>query len=162
MARAKARWNKALGTIRVKGGPTKVFYTYFYHTFQTPNMIDDVDGLYRNQNGENIPLKDGHFYSTLSIWDTFRTWHPLQTILNSKLTGDIVKSMLDQFDCTGELPIWPLASDETECMIGYHSVSVIADAWLRGIRTFDGERALQAMVASSNKNKVNASELYTA
>ena len=162
VARAKARWNKALGTIRVKGGPTKVFYTYFYHTFQTPNMIDDVDGLYRNQNGENIPLKDGHFYSTLSIWDTFRTWHPLQTILNSKLTGDIVKSMLDQFDCTGELPIWPLSSDETECMIGYHSVSVIADAWLRGIRTFDGERALQAMVASSNKNNVKASELYTA
>ena len=64
------------------------------------------------------------------------------------------------YDCSGELPVWPLSSFETGCMIGYHSVSVIADAWLRGIRGFDGERALEAMVTSSNKAKVNTSELY--
>ena len=72
LARAQARWSQALGTIRVKGGPTDVFYTYFYHTFQTPNRIDDVDGLYRDQKGRNVSLKgSNHFYSTLSIWDTF-------------------------------------------------------------------------------------------
>ncbi|MBO4624970.1 MAG: GH92 family glycosyl hydrolase [Bacteroidales bacterium] len=160
-ARAEARWAQALGTIQVKGGPTDVFYTYFYHTFQTPNLIDDVGGLYRNQRGRNVKLEGvDHFYSTLSVWDTFRTWHPLQTILNPQRTGDIVNSLLDDYDCLGELPIWPLASFETACMIGYHPVSVIADAWLRGIRTFDGERALKAMIATSNKHNVNASQLY--
>ena len=161
LSRAGACWKHALGTIQVKGGPTDVFYTYFYHTFQTPNRIDDVDGLYRDQKGRNVSLKgSNHFYSTLSIWDTFRTWNPLQTIINPELAGDIVNSLLDDYDCLGELPIWPLASDETACMIGYHPVSVIADAWLRGIRTFDGERALRAMVVTSNKNNVNASQLY--
>ncbi len=161
LERAKTCWAHALGTIQVKGGPTDVFYTYFYHTFQAPNRIDDVDGQYRDQKGRNVSLgREGHFYSTLSIWDTFRTWHPLQTLINPKLTGDIVNALLDDYDCLGELPIWPLASDETGCMIGYHPVSVIADAWLRGIRSFDGERALKAMMVSSDKHNVNASELY--
>ena len=160
LLRAQTRWADALGSIRVQGGPTDIFYTYFYHTFQTPNRIDDVDGAYRDQKGQNRKLEKGHFYSTLSIWDTFRTWHPLQTLLNPALENDIVNSLLDDYDCLGELPIWPLASDETGCMIGYHPVSVIADAWLRGIRGFDGERALKAMVESSNKHNVNASDLY--
>jgi len=160
-AKAKARWAGALGTIEVKGGPADVFYTNFYHTFITPNRIDDVDGMYRDQKGLNRRLPEGrHFYSTLSIWDTFRSWHPLQTLMQPTLVNDIVLSMLDDYDCRGQLPIWPLASDDTGCMIGYHNVSVIADAWLRGIRDFDGEKALQAMIESSNRNNANASELY--
>ena len=141
LARAEARWAYALGAIRVKGGPADVFYTNFYHTFLTPNRIDDIDGRYRDESALNRQLPQGrHFYSTLSIWDTFRAWNPLQTILDPALVADIVNSMLDDFDCRGELPVWPLASDETKCMPGYHSVSVIADAWLRGIRDFDGRR----------------------
>ena len=163
LARAEARWAYALGAIRVKGGPADVFYTNFYHTFLTPNRIDDIDGRYRDESALNRQLPQGrHFYSTLSIWDTFRAWNPLQTILDPTLVADIVNSMLDDFDCRGELPVWPLASDETKCMPGYHSVSVIADAWLRGIRDFDGEKALQAMIVSSNKRNANASELYNA
>ena len=159
--RAGIIWDDALGRIQVKGGPADVFYTYFYHTFATPNRIDDIDGRYRDQAGENRRLPEGrHFYSTLSLWDTFRAWNPLETLLDTAFVNDIVRSMLDDYDCRGELPIWPLASDETGCMIGYHSVPVIADAWLRGIRGFDGEKALAAMVASSNKANVNASELY--
>ena len=159
--RAAIIWDDALGRIRVKGGPEDVFYTNFYHTFLTPNRIDDFDGRYRDQAGRNRQLPDGrHFYSTLSLWDTFRAWHPLQTLLDTTFVNDLVRSMLDDYDCRGELPIWPLASDETRCMIGYHSVPVIADAWLRGIRGFDGEKALAAMVASSNKANVNASDLY--
>ena len=159
--RAEAVWNGTLGRIRVKGGPEDVFYTYFYHTFTTPNRIDDADGRYRDQAGWNRRLPAGrHFYSTLSLWDTFRTWHPLQTLLDTAFVTDMVRSLLDDFDCRGELPLWPLASDETRCMIGYHSVPVIADAWLRGIRGFDGEKALAAMVASSNRANVNASDLY--
>ena len=159
--RTMAAWDNVLGRIQVKGGPTDVFYTNFYHTFLTPNRINDFDGRYRDQAGRNrIIPEDRRFYSTLSLWDTFRAWNPLQTLLDTALVNDMVRSMLNDYDCRGELPIWPLASDETGCMIGYHSVPVIADAWLRGVRGFDGERALAAMVASSNKANVNASELY--
>ena len=159
--RAGIIWDDALAKIQVKGGPTDVFYTNFYHTLITPNRLDDFDGRYRDEAGRNRQLPEGrHFYSTLSLWDTFRAWHPLQTLLDTTFVNDMVRSMLDDYDCRGELPVWPLASDETGCMIGYHSVSVIADAWLRGIRGFDGEKALAAMVASSNKANVNASELY--
>ncbi len=161
--RASARWNQALGAIEVKGGPADVFYTNFYHTFLTPNRLEDGDGRYRDQEDRVRKLpSDRHFYSTLSLWDTFRAWHPLQTLLDTAMVADMVRSMLDDYDCRGQLPVWPLASDETGCMIGYHSVSVIADAWLRGIRDFDGEKALQAMIVSSNKNNANASELYNA
>ena len=162
-ALARAQWETALGGIRVAGGPTEQFYTCLYHTLVTPNRMEDVDGLYRDFRNRNVPLKNGtHYYSTLSIWDTFRSWNPLQALTNPVLVGDMVNSMLDMFDCTGELPIWPLGNWETYTMIGYHSVSVIADAWLSGIRSFDGEKALQAMVASSNRYKnSNISTLYT-
>ena len=161
LVEASSCWDEALGSIKVKGGPEDVFYTYFYHTFTTPNRIDDVDGSYRDELGRNRKTDGGRpFYSTLSLWDTFRSWHPLQTILNPELDGDIITSMLDMYDCSGQLPVWPLSSFETGCMIGYHSVSVIADAWLKGIRNFDGERALEAMVRSSNVNEVNTSEIY--
>ncbi len=148
LAKAESMWEDALGRIEVKGGPVDIFYTYFYHTFATPNLVSDE--------GAEKPS-----YSTFSLWDTFRAWHPLQTILDTKFVSDMIDSMLQMYRKWGELPIWPLADDETGCMIGYHSVPVIADAWLRGIRTFDGEEALQAMIVSSNKNNVNASELYT-
>ena len=162
-AQAEALWEEALSRIRVKGGPVETFYTYFYHTFATPNRIEDIDGRYRDQQSRNRQLPEGrHFYSTLSLWDTFRSWNPLQTLLDTALVNDMVRSMLDDYDCRGELPVWPLASDETGCMIGYHSVPVIADAWIHGIRGYDGEKALEAMIESSNKNNVNASELYNA
>ena len=161
--RAMSSWDGVLDRIRVNGGPADVFYTNFYHTFLTPNRINDIDGRYRDQAGRNkIVPEDRRFYSTLSIWDTFRAWHPLETLLDTSLVTDVVRSMLDDYDCRGELPVWPLASDETGCMIGYHSVSVITDAWLRGIRGYDGEKALRAMIESSNKNNANASELYNA
>ena len=162
-ALATAQWETALGSIRVKGGPTEQFYTCLYHTLVCPNRMEDVDGLYRNFKNQNVQWKGGtHYYSTLSLWDTFRSWNPLQTLVNPTLVNDMIASMLDIFDCTGELPIWPLANWETHTMIGYHSVPVIADAWLHGIRGYDGEKALQAMVASSNRYKgKNISALYT-
>ena len=147
LAITKDDWGSALGSIIVSGGPVEQFYTCLYHTLVTPNRIDDV-------------TPGGVKYSTLSLWDTFRSWNPLQTIINPGLVSDMVESMLEMYRSWGELPIWPLAHGETGCMIGYHSVPVIADAWLRGIRTFDGEEALRAMVESSCKNKDNNSALY--
>ena len=97
-------------------------------------------------------------YSTFSLWDTFRAWHPLMTLTDTTLVNDMIQSMLNMYDASGELPIWPLASGETRTMIGYHSASVIADAYLKGIRGFDAEKALEAMIVSSEKNKKNAAE----
>jgi len=143
---ASAMWSNILGRIKVKGGPADLFYTCLYHTSLAPNVISD--------NGETRLL------STLSIWDTFRTWNPLQTILDPSLVSDIIDSMLKMYEDWGELPVWPLGYFDTHTMPGYHSVSIITDAWLRGIRTFDGEKALQAMVASSNMRDKNSSILY--
>ncbi len=143
---AAGLWNAVLNGIVVEGGPVDQFYTCFYHTFAVPNNIADAGAR--------------PFYSTLSLWDTFRSWNPLQTIINPALVNDMIGSMLEMYRQWGELPIWPLGHGETGCMIGYHSIPVIADAWLHGIRGFDGEEALEAMVVSSNKNKGITSDLY--
>lgn len=90
-------------------------------------------------------------YSTLSLWDTFRAWNPLMTLIDTSLVNNMIHSMLEMYDASGELPMWPLASGETGTMIGYHAVSVIADAYMKGIRGFDAEKALKAMIVSSEK-----------
>ncbi len=147
--RSKALWEEQLGKIVIEGG-TKAqrvnFHTALYHTLVAPNLISDV--------GERP------FYSTLSLWDTYRTWNPLQTLLNPQLVSDMARSLVLTYQRYGKLPLWPLAGVDTDCMIGYHAVSVLADAWLRGIRGFDGEAALEAMVASSNLDP--ASDWYNA
>ena len=160
--RARSVWEEALSVISVEGGTAaqrSVFYTALYHTMLAPNRMDDCDGRYRRHWTTLSRQQDGgHFYSTLSLWDTFRAWNPLQTLINHKLVADMIDSMLDMYEMEGRLPVWPLGAGETGCMIGYHSIPVIADAWLRGLRTFDGEKALEAMVVSSNRD--DASEVY--
>lgn len=159
-SQASARWEDALSKVTVEGGTTdqrRNFYSALYHTMVAPNTMNDVNGEFRRNNNETGKTTDGHnHYSTLSLWDTFRAWHPLQTIINPELVTDMVNSMLDIYDATGELPVWPLASGETGCMIGYHSVSVIADAYMKGIRGFDTDKALEAMTASANKPRKGA------
>lgn len=156
-ARAEAQWREALGRITVEGGTRDQrtnFYTAMYHACLTPNRMNDVDGSYRRNDQTIGRVREGRsHYSTFSLWDTFRAWHPLQTLVDTTLVNDMIVSMLDMYDASGELPIWPLSSGETRTMIGYHAVSVIADAYLKGVRGFDAERALEAMVRSSNCNK---------
>ena len=154
---AHEEWAKALSDIVVEGGDEKSltnFYTAQYHSKLTPNLMSDVNGEYRRNNGEIASLPEGRkYYSTMSLWDTFRGWNPLQTLVNPSLVDDVVWSMMDMYDARGELPLWPLSSGETECMIGYHAVSVMADAYLRGVTTYDGNKMLDAMIHSSNINK---------
>lgn len=155
-ARAEELWREVLGRIVVEGGTREertIFYTAQYHACLTPNLMNDVNGQYRrnDQSVATLPAGRRH-YSTLSLWDTFRAWNPLQTLVDTTLVRDMACSMLDMYDATGELPIWPLASGETRTMIGYHAASVIADAWMKGIRGYDGMQALEAMVRSSNIN----------
>ena len=151
---AKASWNKELSIIQVEGGTDQqktVFYTALYHTMVNPNTYMDVDGSYR---GRDLKVhNDTHFtnYTVFSLWDTYRACHPLMTIIDQKRTLDYIKTFLIQYDQGGLLPVWELAGNETFCMIGYHSVPVIVDAYLKGIKDFDTEKAFAAMHKSATR-----------
>ncbi len=153
---AEQAWNTELGKIEVEGGTDNqktIFYTSLYHAMIAPNIMSDVDGQYRGMDGQ-IHKADGFdMYTVFSLWDTFRAEHPLLTIIDQKRTLDFIKSFLAKYDESGTLPVWELASNETWCMIGYHSVPVIVDAYMKGIRNFDTEKALKAMMASANANR---------
>jgi hypothetical protein len=150
--RAGDLWDEALSRIEVEGGDPErmaTFYTALYHSMIAPNIFSDVDGRYRAMNG-TIRIANGFdMYTVFSLWDTFRAEHPLLTILDRKRTVDFVKSLLAKHEESGILPVWELAANETWCMIGYHAVPVIVDAYVKGIRGFDGEKALEAMKQSA-------------
>ncbi len=144
---AVADWDKELSKIEVKSDDKdklSVFYTAMYHVFTQPNINMDVDGQYRGRDNKLYYAKDFGYYSVFSLWDTFRGAHPLMTLIDRKRTADFVNTFIKQYEQGGKLPVWELASNETECMIGYHSVSVIADAMAKGITGFDYEKAFQA------------------
>ncbi len=152
---ASDAWNKKLKVIEVKGGNSEqltTFYTALYHVFLQPNTYFDVDRRYRGMDQNIHEATDFDNYTVFSIWDTYRTWHPLMTILDPALANNFVKVFLDMYEKGGLLPVWELAANETFCMIGYHSVSVIVDAWMKGLRDFDPNQALEAMIHSANQN----------
>lgn len=157
------QWSEFLnGTITVEGGTKsqkRTFYTALYHTAIVPNIVSDAFGYYRRMDNEiSKTFSTNKAYSTLSLWDTFRAWLPLSSFIYPRQLHDIVFSLLDDYHSTGMLPLWPLASGETECMIGYHSVPFIVDAWFKGIvPELDPEYALEAMVVSSNTNAKGSS-----
>lgn len=146
-ASAEVLWNKELNKIEItetNKDKLAVFYTALYHTMTQPNIAMDVDGMYRGRDNE-IHKADGFtYYSVFSLWDTFRAAHPLYTLIDKKRTTDFINTFLKQYEQGGRLPVWELASNETDCMIGYHSVSVIADAMAKDIKGFDYEKAFQA------------------
>lgn len=148
-------WNEALKKIRVRGGTsdqTTVFYTALYRTFLQPNTFNDVDGRYRGMD-RAVHQSDGDTrYTVFSLWDTYRAWHPLMTIIDTTRTAEMIRTMLDMYDKGGLLPIWELGGNETYTMIGNHAISVIADAYLKGIRGYDTEKALQAMIHSATRD----------
>ncbi|MEI7726967.1 MAG: GH92 family glycosyl hydrolase [Bacteroidota bacterium] len=154
-SQASSAWNSALGKIRVEGGTPDqqtVFYTALYHTMLQPNIYSDVDGQYRGRDLK-IHKTDGFdYYTVFSLWDTYRAANPLYTIIETKRVTDFVNTFLRQNDEGGMLPVWELSSNETGCMIGYHAVPVIADAWLKGISGFDSEKALKAMKNSAEQD----------
>lgn len=162
-AATRNAWEQQLSVITVEGGSEadkEIFYTAMYHTMVVPNIVSDINGEYRRHNMQIGKLPAGRVqYSTFSLWDTFRAWNPLMTLIDTDLVNHMINSFLDIYDASGELPIWPLSAGETGTMIGYHSVSVIADAYLKGIRSFDTEKALEAMMVSSDKNK-KGSDFY--
>jgi predicted alpha-1,2-mannosidase len=144
---AEAAWNKELSKIEITTSDKNkktVFYTALYHTMMQPNIAQDVDGKYRGRDNEIHTAEGFDYYSVFSLWDTFRAAHPLYTLIEKKRTADFINTFLKQYEQGGRLPVWELGSNETDCMIGYHSVSVMADAMAKGIKGFDYEKAFEA------------------
>jgi predicted alpha-1,2-mannosidase len=144
---AEELWNKELSKIEVTStdkNKLTIFYTALYHSMMQPNIAQDLDGKYRGRDNKIHQAEGFDYYTVFSLWDTFRAAHPLYTLIDKKRTSDYINTFIKQFEQGGRLPVWELASNETDCMIGYHSVSVIADAMVKGIEGFDYEKAYQA------------------
>ena len=148
---ADADWEAMLGRVSIDADARtkRIFYTALYHLFLQPCVISDSDGRYRGPTGQIATARGRHYYSTLSLWDTFRAAQPLYTLLIPERIDDIVLTMLDHAKAVGTLPLWPIWGGETNTMIGDPALPVIADAWTKGFRGFDGHEALAAMIASS-------------
>lgn len=133
----QAQWTKELKKIEITDCNVenkKIFYTSLYHTMLAPNIYSDVDGRYRGMDLKVHEANGFDYYTVFSLWDTYRAAHPLYTIIDQKRTNDFINTFNAKYDEGGILPIWDLSANYTSCMIGYHAVPVIADAYLKGIR----------------------------
>lgn len=152
MKQANTAWNEALGKIDIETSDNDsrtVFYTSLYHAFIQPSLASDVDGRYRTMGHEIKQDASYTNYTVFSLWDTFRAAHPLYTIVTPEQNQTFIRSLLRKYDEGGILPKWELASNETGTMIGYHAVSVIADAMMKKQCDFDVKKALEACIRSS-------------
>ena len=125
------------------------FYTAMYHTGIHPSLYSDADGSYRGMDGQVHSTDGWDRYTVFSLWDTFRAEHPLLFDIEPERSVDFIKSMISIYEENGKLPVWELSGYETDCMIGYNSAPVIAEAVARGLGGFDVEKAFEALVASS-------------
>ena len=138
-------WEDCLGRIRISTDDPVLkqqFYTALYHCCFLPREFSDVDGRYPSfAGGTSIQVSDGVYYDDYSLWDTYRALHPLFTLLNPRMTGDMMQSLVDKAEQGGWMPIFPCWNSYTSEMIGDHAASVIADAYLKGVRNFDAGKA---------------------
>ena len=152
------QWNELLSRAQVSGTEVEKinFYTSMYHLFIQPNNIADLDGKYRGADDKVYTSPTGAYYSTFSLWDTYRAAHPLYTILAPERVDGMVQSMIAHYKVKGALPIWTLWGKENYCMIGNHSIPVIVDAYLKGFRGFNVEDAYEAIKGSSVVSHLNS------
>jgi predicted alpha-1,2-mannosidase len=149
-----AAWEELLGRARIEAPQRqqRIFNTALYHAFLHPSRISDADGRWRGPDGTVRSTGGGIRYSTLSLWDTFRAANGLYTLLVPERVDDIVATLVDHAEAGGRLPKWTIWGGETGTMIGEPALPVIAEAWAKGFRGFDGQRALAAMVATSTED----------
>ena len=164
-ARASTAWNEALSSVKAEAPePMRtMFYTALYHSMLAPSLFMDRDGRYRGPDNQVHQAKGFNFHSTFSLWDTYRALHPLLTLLApEKRNADFVNSLIaaQEHSPYGILPVWSFHGLETWCMIGYHAVPVIADAYMKGIKGFDANKALKAMTASAEYGPYGGLEHY--
>ncbi|MBI2259343.1 MAG: glycoside hydrolase family 92 protein [Flavobacteriia bacterium] len=151
----KELWNKELHKIEVNGKDEEaktIFYSALYHSFLCPIQFSDVDGRYRGNDEKIYQDISKRRYSIFSIWDTYRSTHPLFNLIQTKRSADFIQTLLDIYKETNDLPVWELWGNETECMIGYHSSSLILDAYRKHIPIKNPSFALEAMVKTSKDN----------
>ena len=164
-AAAATAWRQALGVLDIEASEPvrKMLYTSLYHALMAPSLFMDVDGSYRGPDHE-VHHADGFaFHSTFSLWDTYRALHPLLTLLRpASDNNDFVRSLLASWKESpdGVLPVWQFHGQETWTMIGYHAVPVIADAYLKGIRDYSADDALNAMIASATNPRYAGLDQY--
>ena len=152
---ARRAWEGELKKVRIRGGTEsqrRTFYTSLYRTRLAPILFEDVDGRYRGADGEIHPSDGYRKHAIFSLWDTFRAQHPLFTLLDPDRVDDLINSMLSFHDEYGLLPVWSLVGNETNTMTGHHALPVMADAYRKGYRGFDVEKALEAMVKSARQD----------
>ncbi|MBX2891608.1 MAG: GH92 family glycosyl hydrolase [Saprospiraceae bacterium] len=161
----QAKWQRQLAKIEVEGGTNDqktIFYTALYHTMLAPNIWNDADGQYRGRDNKihqaSLSPSKGEethdVYTVFSLWDTYRALHPLHTILEPKRTSDFIQTFLRQYEQGGLLPVWELAANETDCMIGNHAIPVITDAVLKGlVDKKDYPKLMEAMLKNANSDR---------
>ena len=162
---AQQAWNKELNKIQVEGSQDEKenFYTSMYHAFINPTVYTDADGRYKGLD-QNIHIAKGFTnYTTFSLWDTYRALHPLFNIIQPKRNADMVQSMLAHYDQSSlhMLPVWSNSANENWCMSGYHSVSVIADAIIKGnANGINADKALDACIETATHRSYDGIGLY--
>ena len=162
-ATAQADWNRELNKIQIDASETdKVnFYTSLYHTFINPTTYMDVNGQYKGLD-QDVHIADGTNYTTFSLWDTYRALHPFFNLVQPSRNNDMVRSMLNHYDQSTlkMLPVWSHYANDNWCMSGYHSVSVLADAIVKGVYTGDPQQALDACIATANHRSYEGIGVY--
>ena len=154
-AAADKAWNAELQKVRVETADEaarRIFYTALYHTMVAPSEFCDVNGDYRGADGEIYRAAPFVNYTTFSLWDTYRAAQPLMTILHPEKMPDIANTMLHIYTQQGKLPVWHLAGNETDCMVGNPAIPVVADALLKGFGGFDRAKAYEAMKSSAMRD----------
>jgi predicted alpha-1,2-mannosidase len=158
---AEQAWEKELKKIEISSQneeQLKIFYTALYHCMIHPSVASDVDGNYRGRDQKIYQANGFTPYTVFSLWDTFRALHPLFTIIDQKRTSDFLNTFLVQFEQSGRLPMWELSANETNCMIGFHSVSVIADAMAKKISKTNYPALYKAMQQAAEYNDFSIPE----
>ena len=162
-ADAQNAWNSGLSSIQVESANPAIrqtFYTALYHTMTSPTLYNNADGSYFGTDQQAHADPHFQYYSTFSLWDVFRAEQPLLTITQPERVNDFIQTFLAFYQQSHDhaLPMWPLASFETWCMIGYHAVPVIADAYAKGFRGFDAQLAYQAMRDTAMASRLHQDE----
>ena len=162
--KGQAIWEHELHKIEINANKeTKEnFYTSMYHAFINPTVYMDANGEYRGLDQQTHKASGFTNYTTFSLWDTHRALHPLLNIIQARRNNDMIQSMLEHYNQSAEhmLPVWSNSANENWCMIGYHAVSVIADAVVNGSLAFNPDKALDACIATAKHCTYDGLEYY--
>jgi predicted alpha-1,2-mannosidase len=164
LTKTRSKWEQEMGAIQIEGSQDEkeTFYTSLYHAFLAPNLYQDVTGEYRGLDHNTHHASGFTNYTVFSLWDTYRAIHPLFALIQARRDAEMINAMLAHYDQSVDhlLPIWSLQANETWCMIGYHAVPVIVDAYLKGVKGFDANRAYDAIKTTAMNPEYDSVATY--